>query len=157
MLLITTFVELRLVAGRSRSRAGHTHAVSGRPMLIHTCHATPMLRCAVALRGRFENDMVVAWHGRDMVYANKTRSYCVNQMGKTQSKALVEWHGKGTAWYVWIGLKRAMRISWPWRWRHYNALKRHYLPYVKAYHVTRLDSSPSTYVTYSPAYKEKDV
>jgi hypothetical protein len=41
-LLITTFVELRVVAGRSRTRAGRPHAVSGRPMLIHTCHAMPM-------------------------------------------------------------------------------------------------------------------
>jgi hypothetical protein len=39
MLLITTFVELRVVAGRIRKRAGRPHAVSGRPMLIHTCHA----------------------------------------------------------------------------------------------------------------------
>jgi hypothetical protein len=44
MLLITTFVELRVVAGRSRTRAGRPHAVSGRPMLIHTCHAMTMLR-----------------------------------------------------------------------------------------------------------------
>jgi hypothetical protein len=54
-------VELRLVAGRSRTRAGRPHAVSGRPMLIHTYHAVPMPRCAVALRGRFQNGVVVAW------------------------------------------------------------------------------------------------
>jgi hypothetical protein len=40
MLLITIFVELRVVAGRNRMLAGRPHAVSGRrPMLIHTCHA----------------------------------------------------------------------------------------------------------------------
>jgi hypothetical protein len=39
MLLVTTFVELRVVAGRSRTRAGRPHAVSRRPMLIHTYHA----------------------------------------------------------------------------------------------------------------------
>jgi hypothetical protein len=44
MLLITTFVELRVVAERSRTRAGRPHAVSGRPMLIHTCHAHIALR-----------------------------------------------------------------------------------------------------------------
>jgi hypothetical protein len=62
MLLITTFVELRVVAGRSRTRAGRPHAVSGQPMLIHTCHAMPMPRRAVALRNRFQKGMVVAWH-----------------------------------------------------------------------------------------------
>jgi hypothetical protein len=38
MLLITIFVELRVVAGRSRTRAGSPHAVSQRPC------------CAMALR-----------------------------------------------------------------------------------------------------------
>jgi hypothetical protein len=28
--------------------------------LIHTYHAVPMLRCAVALRSRFQNGMVMA-------------------------------------------------------------------------------------------------
>jgi hypothetical protein len=44
VLLITTFVELRMVAGRSRTRAGRPHAVSGRPMIIHTSHAMPCPR-----------------------------------------------------------------------------------------------------------------
>jgi hypothetical protein len=44
MRLITTFTELCLVARRS-SWAGYPHAVSGWPMLIHTCHAMPTLRC----------------------------------------------------------------------------------------------------------------
>jgi plasmid stabilization system protein ParE len=39
MLLITTFVELRVIAGRSRTLAGRPHPVSGRPILIHTCHS----------------------------------------------------------------------------------------------------------------------
>jgi hypothetical protein len=39
MLLITTFLELRVVAGRSRKLLGRQHAVSGRPMLIHTYYA----------------------------------------------------------------------------------------------------------------------
>jgi hypothetical protein len=70
MLLVTTFVELRVVAGRSRTRAGRPHAVSGRPMIIHTCHAhtAPMPLCVVALRSRFQNGMVVAWHGRGMAW-----------------------------------------------------------------------------------------
>jgi hypothetical protein len=83
LLLVTTFVELRLLAGRSRTRAGRPHAVSGRPMLIHTYHAVPMPRCAVALRGRFQIGMVVAWQGNDMACVNQTRPHCVNQTGKT--------------------------------------------------------------------------
>jgi hypothetical protein len=64
LVLATTFVEQRLVAGRSRKRAGRPHDVSGRPMLIHKYHAVPMPRCAVDLRSRFQNGMVVAWHGK---------------------------------------------------------------------------------------------
>jgi hypothetical protein len=60
LLLVTIFVELPVVAGCSRTRTGHPHAVSGRKILIHTYHAVPMPRCAVALRGRFQNGMVVA-------------------------------------------------------------------------------------------------
>jgi hypothetical protein len=86
---VTTFVEIRVVAGRSRTRAGRPHAVSGRPMLIHTYLVVPMPRSAVALRSRFQNGMVVAWHGmawerhgRGMACVNQTRPRCVNQMGK---------------------------------------------------------------------------
>jgi hypothetical protein len=39
MLLITNFLELRMVAGISRTLAGGQHAVVERPMLIHTYHA----------------------------------------------------------------------------------------------------------------------
>jgi hypothetical protein len=65
-------VEFRVVVGRSRTQAGRPHAVSGRPMLMHTYHAVPMPRCAVALRGRFQNGMVVTW----------------------------QWNGMGAAWHV---------------------------------------------------------
>jgi hypothetical protein len=61
LLLGTTFVEIRVVAGKSRKRAGRRIAVSGRPMLINTSHTDTMPRCAVALRNRFENSMVVSW------------------------------------------------------------------------------------------------
>jgi hypothetical protein len=44
MFLMTTFVELRVVAGRNRTGAGRPHAVSGRPMLVHTYHAVPLSR-----------------------------------------------------------------------------------------------------------------
>jgi hypothetical protein len=98
MLLITPFVELRVVAGRNRTQAGRPHSVSGRPMLIHTCHAAPMPRCAVALRSRCQNGTVVTKHGRGMTCVNQTRPHCVNQMVKTQSKPLAARHGRGTAW-----------------------------------------------------------
>jgi hypothetical protein len=39
MLLITTFVELRVVAGKSRTQARRLHAVSVRPILINACPA----------------------------------------------------------------------------------------------------------------------
>jgi hypothetical protein len=42
-----------------------------------------MLRCAVALRSRFQNGMVFAWQGRGMVCVNQKLPHCVNQMGKT--------------------------------------------------------------------------
>jgi hypothetical protein len=58
-----------------------------------------MTRCVVALRSRFQNGMVVAWHGRDMACVNQTRPRCVTQVGKTQSKPLMARHerGMGTA------------------------------------------------------------
>jgi acetamidase/formamidase len=44
-----------------------------------------------------------------MVCLNQTRPHCVNQMGKAQSKALAERHGRGTAWYVSVDLKLAIK------------------------------------------------
>jgi hypothetical protein len=72
--------------------------VSGRPMLIHTRHAMPMPRYSVALRSRFQNDMVVALLRRGIACVNQTRPHCVIQMGKTQSKPLALRFGRGTAW-----------------------------------------------------------
>ena len=83
MLLITIFVELRVVAGRSRTRAGIPQAVSRRPC------------CAVALRRTAWSEH---WHGRGMASVNQTRPHCVNQMGKTLSKPLAARHGRETAW-----------------------------------------------------------
>jgi hypothetical protein len=97
MLLITTFVELRVVAGRSRTGACRPHTVSGRRMLIHTCHAH-----AAVCRGRAKS--LSERQGRGMACVNQTRQHCVNQMGKTQSKPLAARHDRGTAWYVWISL-----------------------------------------------------
>jgi hypothetical protein len=65
MLLITIFVELRVVAGRSRKWAGSPQAVSRRPC------------CAVALRrttwSEHGMDAAWAWHGK---YASDTAALC---------------------------------------------------------------------------------
>jgi hypothetical protein len=97
-MLLINFVELRVVAGRSRTRAGRPHAFSGRPMLIHTCHAhaAPMPRCAMASRSRFQNDMVVALARHGMCESN-TAALCKSNW-KAQSKPLGARHGRGTAW-----------------------------------------------------------
>jgi len=95
--LMTTVVELLLVAGRSRTWLGRPQAVSRWSMLIHTYHAAPLPCCAQALRSRFQNGMVGARHGHGMVCVNQTWPHCVNHMGKTQSKPLATRHGRGTA------------------------------------------------------------
>jgi hypothetical protein len=48
---------------------------------------------AMALRSGFQKGIFVAWQGNCMVCVNQTRPHCVNQMGKTESKALAERHG----------------------------------------------------------------
>jgi hypothetical protein len=45
-------------------------------------HAAPKPRCAVALRSRFQNGMIVAWLECDMECVNQTRQHCVNQTGR---------------------------------------------------------------------------
>jgi len=47
--------------------------------------------------GLEKNGMVRAWHDHGMASVNQTWPHCVNQMGKTHSKHLAAWHGKGTA------------------------------------------------------------
>jgi hypothetical protein len=49
----------------------------------------------MALSGRFQKGIFVAWQGNGMACVNQTRAHCVDQMGNTQSKALVEQHGNG--------------------------------------------------------------
>jgi hypothetical protein len=76
-------------------------SLDGRCLFIYTM-PFPCREPAVALRGRFQNGIFVAWEGNGMGTAlarvNQTRPHCVNQMRKTQFKALAERHGKGTAW-----------------------------------------------------------
>jgi hypothetical protein len=109
MLLVTTFVELRVVAGRILTRVGRPHTVSGRPMQIYTCHAALCRGLEKSLSERHGRGMAQAWHGAGAAWhVNQTRPHCVNQMGKTQSKPLAARKGRGTAWYVWIILKDAL-------------------------------------------------
>jgi hypothetical protein len=77
-MLLINFLELGVVAGRGRKLACRQHA----------CHDPTM-----ALRSRFQKGVFVAWQENGMVCMNQTRPRCVNQMGKTQSKALEERHG----------------------------------------------------------------
>jgi hypothetical protein len=90
-MVVIIFVEIRVVAGRSRTGAGRSHVVSGGPMLIHTCHAMPIPRCAVVLRSRFQNGMVVAWHGRAMGAAWARHGMC-----ESNTAALFKSNGKDT-------------------------------------------------------------
>ena len=65
------------------SRPRHSTAVSRRPC------------CAMALRRTTWSEHGM---GMGMASVNQTRPHCVNQMGKTHSKPLAAWHGRGTAW-----------------------------------------------------------
>ena len=80
MLLVTILVELRVVAGRSRTRAGSPQAVSRRPC------------CALALRRTWSEhgvEAVWAWHGK---CESDTAALCKSN-GKDTFKTL-----SGTAW-----------------------------------------------------------
>jgi hypothetical protein len=76
-------------------------------MLIHTYHAVPMLSpwrgLERSLSERHIRGMAGDRHWNGTICVNHTRPHCVNQMGNTQSKALAERHGMGTAW-EWHGM-----------------------------------------------------
>jgi hypothetical protein len=97
-MLLITFVELRLVAGRRRKWAGRPHAVSGRPMIIHTCHAH------AAVCRDLENTLRTAWswHGmawaRHGTYESNTAAMCKSNWKETvQTLSGTAWarHGNG--------------------------------------------------------------
>jgi hypothetical protein len=48
----------------------------------------------VALRGRCQDGVFVAWQGNGMACVNQTRQPCVNQMGMAQSKPVAERQGR---------------------------------------------------------------
>jgi hypothetical protein len=79
--------------------------VSRRPMLIHTCHAVPMLRSCPAVPWPWEfafrtalseYGMVAAWTWHSMRESN-TVALCKSN-GKTQYKPFAARNGRGTAW-----------------------------------------------------------
>ena len=90
------FVDLRVVAGRSRTRASSPQAVSRWPC------------CDVALSR-------TAWSGMAWARHGKCESDCVNQMGKTHSKPLAARHGRGTAWARHAMCESAFNLSRPVR------------------------------------------
>jgi hypothetical protein len=114
MLLITIFVELRVVAGRNRTREGRPNAVSGRPMLIHTCHDMPMPPPCRTVPWPWEVAFRTAWswHGTGAAWAR-------NEMCESNTATLCKSNGKdtiytlsGTAWarhgngvVLWISVK----------------------------------------------------
>jgi hypothetical protein len=65
------------------------------PCLSHAALCRGLERSLSERQGRG-----MAWerHGRGMACVNQTRSHCVNQMGKTQSKPFAERRGRGMAW-----------------------------------------------------------
>jgi hypothetical protein len=88
MLLITNFLELGV--------ASRQHAVTLPP---RSCHEPAMnLLCLErSLSERHIRGMAGERHENSMACSNQTRPHCVNRMGNTQSKVLVERHGRETA------------------------------------------------------------
>jgi hypothetical protein len=97
MLLVTTFVELRVVAGRNRTRAGRPNAVSGRRMLIHICLAMPCLE--KSLSERHDRGMARARHG---LCESNTAALCKSHGENTiQTLSRTAWQGNGMVCVNW--------------------------------------------------------
>jgi hypothetical protein len=99
-MLLIKFLELGVVAARGHNLASRQHAVSCRhpaaATLPRTCHGLERSLSERHIRG-----MAGERHGNGMACVNKTWLHCVNQMGKTQSKALAERQGNGTVCVNW--------------------------------------------------------
>ena len=85
----------------------HAHAVLLKATAQHCRRKTAVLCC-----GLEKNGMVRAWHGHGMASVNKTRTRCVNQIGKTHSKPLAALYGNdmGAAWERHAMCESALRI-----------------------------------------------
>jgi hypothetical protein len=95
--------ELRMVARRSQRQAGRPHAVwmtnANSHMPCPSCaHAMLCRGLEKSLSERHCHGMAWVWQGPGMACVNQTWPHRINQMGKTQSKPLVAWHGRGMAW-----------------------------------------------------------
>jgi hypothetical protein len=93
MLLITIFVEIRVIAGRSRTRAGRLHAVSGQPMLIHTRHAMPVPRPCRAVPWPWEVAFRTAWSWHGMCESNTAELCKSNGKDTIQTVSGTVWKG----------------------------------------------------------------
>jgi hypothetical protein len=93
LLLVKTFMELRVAAGRSRMRAGRPHAVSGRPMLIHTHTIHFSCRCHIALCSGLKRSLSER-HGRGMT--GERHGMC-----ESNTAALCKSNGKPLAETAW--------------------------------------------------------
>ena len=71
---LTNFVNVRVVAGRSRTWVGHQQPVERRTILIHICHVVPVPFPCRAVQWPWKVALRVAWSE----------------------------HGRGAAWHVWI-------------------------------------------------------
>jgi hypothetical protein len=69
------FVEIRVVAGRGWTRVGRPHTVYGRPILIHTYHATPMPRPCRAVQWTLEVAFRTA-RARHGMFESNTAALC---------------------------------------------------------------------------------
>jgi hypothetical protein len=102
MLLITNFVIIRVVAGRSRKLGVRPHAVPGVTMLIpmtRPCRATPCpLMSLSELDGR---GMAKALH---VMFESDTAVRCKSKLDRqnplTLNERSLQGNGVGTAWYV---------------------------------------------------------
>ena len=108
MLLITIFVELHLVDGRSRMWAVvHRPSLDGR---------------AVPWPWEERRGQSMAWsrHGHGVANVNQKRPHCVNQTGKTYFKPLATRHGRGTTWvrqgHGMLCVNRPLEFSLPKPW-----------------------------------------
>jgi hypothetical protein len=87
LLLVANFLELPVVAGRSRTRAGRPYAVSGRPMLIHTCRAMPIPFPCRAVPWPWE--VALELHGRGTAWER-------HEMCESNTVALCKSNGEDT-------------------------------------------------------------
>jgi hypothetical protein len=108
MLLITIFVELRVVAGRSRKRAGSPQAVSRRPLctvvLRRTAWSEHGMGAAWAWHGKCETDTAALCksNAKDTFYTLSGTAWHGNDMGAAWTR---HGHRMDTACYVCIGIK----------------------------------------------------